>query len=114
MSQGEQLPQWPERDTVILTFVSEYAEWRREKRIVTKLIHKNFRADDGQRHDVAEPGRFGSIKKIDKRAIKTRDWNGKKQIAKVPRLWPSALKEKNQKNLRNDRAGRDRSDDHKG
>src|SRR5437899_6401866 len=107
MSPCEKVANRPHRDTAILPFVSEHAKRGDKKRIVTELIDTNFRANNRQCHHVAEPGRFTSIQKIDKRTIKSPDRNRKKQVAKVPRVWASALKEKNQKDFWNERTGGD-------
>src|SRR2546427_12483392 len=105
MSPREKVANRLHRNTTVLPFVSEHAERGGEKRIVTELIDTNFRANNRQRHHVAEPGRFAPVQKVDKRAIKSPDRNRKKQVANVPRIRASALKEKNQKDFRNERTG---------
>src|SRR5437667_12535777 len=107
MSPREKVANRPHRESAVLPFVSEHAERGGKRRVVTKLIDTNFRAHNRQRHDVAEPGRFAPIQKVDKGAIKSPDRNRKKQVANVPRIRASALKEKNQKDFRNERTGGD-------
>src|SRR5947208_15130573 len=105
MCPGEKVANRPHRDAAILPFVSEHAKRGGKKRIVTELIDTNFRANNRQCHHVAEPGRFTSIQTIDKGAMKSPDRNRKQQVAKVPRVWASALKQENQKDFCNERTG---------